>query len=88
MAVGGVFLCAEEGDAKLTGTAFEAGDGFEEGGVFGDSGIEHAAALVVVLFVLRAASDDVAQKEVVQADGADHLAEGLAIVLRSELRVR
>ena len=57
VAVGGVFFGAEEGDAELLHSGFEAGDAFEEEVGFGDAVIEYVTFGVVVLVAFGAAAE-------------------------------
>jgi len=75
VAVGGIFLGAEEGDAELLHAGFEAGDALEEEFGFGDAVIEYVAFSVVVLVAFGAAAEFAAEVEVLEAASSEGLFE-------------
>jgi hypothetical protein len=57
VAMGGIFFCAEKGDAKFLHAGFEAGEAVEEEFGFGDAVVEYVAFGVVVSVAFGAAAE-------------------------------
>ena len=82
VAVGRIFLGAEDGDAELLHAGFWAGDALEEEFGFGDAVIEYVAFSVVVLVAFGAAAEFAAEVELLEAVGSERLFQGGLIEVR------